>query len=95
MTQSFYTGVIATLLWLPNYIRESSHSFKVDQSSIDITLKTLNKCALPQIHDVKEEVIKGEKVTINPSNIKHYSAFLASIVSRLATIFDIVIPSLS
>lgn len=83
MTQSFYTGIIAALLWLPNYIRESSHSFKVDQSSIDITLKTLNKCALPQIHDVKEEVIKGEKVMINPSNIKHYSAFLASIVSWL------------
>lgn len=83
MNQSLYTGIIGALLWLPRYLRDAAPKFGVDQRSVDIALDVLNKCALPQIHDVKEEVIKGEKVRIEPSSIRHYTAFLAAIVSWL------------
>lgn len=83
LTQSFYTGVIAALMWLPQYIQESAQRFNVPQSSINTCLSVLNQCALPKIHDVKEEVINGTKVKVEPSNVRYYSAFLSSIVSWL------------
>ena len=83
MTQNLYTGIIAALLWLPNYLRDAASKYDVDDHSLDICLSVLNKCALPKIHDIKEEVIKGEKVEIKPSNVRHYTAFLAAIVSWL------------
>ena len=83
MTQNLYTGIIAALTWLPNYLRDIAPKFDIDEHSLDVCLSVLDKCALPKLHDVKEEVIKGEKVKIEPSNIKHYSAFLAAIISWL------------
>lgn len=83
MTQSFYTGVIAALMWLPKYIEESASRLKVSQTSIDTTLGVLRQCQLPQIHDVKEELIGGNKVSVEPSSLRYYSAFLSSIVSWL------------
>jgi hypothetical protein len=83
MTQNLYTGIIAALLWLPKYLRDAASKYDIDEHSLDICLSVLNKCALPKIHDIKEEVIKGEKVEIKPSNVRHYTAFLAAIVSWL------------
>lgn len=83
MTQNLYTGIIATLLWLPNYLRDAASKYDIDDHSLDVCLSVLNKCALPKIHDVKEEVIRGEKVEIKPSNVRHYTAFLAAIISWL------------
>ena len=83
MTQNLYTGIIATLLWLPNYLRDAASKYDIDDHSLDICLSVLNKCALPKIHDIKEEIIKGEKVEIKPSNVRHYTAFLAAIISWL------------
>lgn len=83
MTQSLYTGIIATLLWLPQYLKDAAKSFNIDQQSLNTTLSVLDKCALPKAHDIKEESINGEKIKINPSNIKHYTSFLAAIISWL------------
>ena len=83
MTQNLYTGIIAALMWLPNYLRDVASKFDIDEHSLDVTLSVLNRCSLPKIHDIKEEVIKGEKVKIEPSNVRHYSAFLAAIISWL------------
>lgn len=83
MNQSLYTGIIATLLWLPQYLKDAAKSFNIDQNSLETTLSVLDKCALPKAHDVKEEVIDGKKVSILPSNIRHYTSFLAAIVSWL------------
>jgi len=83
ITQNLYTGIIATLLWLPKYLKDCASKFDIDDHSLDVCLSVLNKCALPKIHDIKEEVVKGEKVEIKPSNIKHYTAFLAAIISWL------------
>ena len=83
MTQNLYTGIIATLLWLPKYIQDVASKFDIDDHSLDVCLSVLNRCALPKIHDVKEEVINGEKIEIKPSNIKHYTAFLVAIISWL------------
>jgi hypothetical protein len=85
LNQSFYTGVIATLLWLPKYILEVSDRLKLSQIEVDNCLKILKEAKIPQIHDVREEVINDNKITIIPSNVRHYSAFLASIVSWLNT----------
>ena len=83
ITQNLYTGIIATLLWLPLYLKDAASKFDIDDHSLDVCLSVLNKCALPKIHDVKEEVVKGEKLRVEPSSIKHYTAFLAAIISWL------------
>jgi hypothetical protein len=84
LNKSFYTGVIAGLMWLPNYIKEVGQRMDISNQNIDTTLNTLKECKLPQIHDVKEEIINDTKVSIKPSGVKHYSAFLGSIVSWLS-----------
>ena len=84
LNKSFYTGIISALLWLPNYIRDVSSRMGISTQNMEIALNVLKECKLPHIHDVKEEVIKGNKITVNPSNTKHYSAFLGSIVSWLS-----------
>ena len=83
LTQNLYTGVIGTLLWLPQYITEVAKKNGVDDHSLEICLNVLNKCSLPKVHDVKESVIDNQKVQIKPSSIKHYTAFLSSILSWL------------
>lgn len=83
MTQNFYTGIISTLLWLPEYIKTAAPKCGVDDQALSTALGVLDKCALPKIYDIKEEVIDGKKVEVKPSNVRHYTAFLASIVSWL------------
>jgi hypothetical protein len=81
LNKSFYTGVIATLLWLPEYLKQSVSKFGVSKIDADTCQKVLNACHLPVVHDVSEEVINGIKVQVEPSSVRHYSAFLASIIS--------------
>lgn len=85
LNKSFYTGIISTLLWIPKYLEETRSRFGISERDIAITQNVLKQCMLPQTHDVKEEVINGEKVTVEPSNVRHYSAFLSSIVSWLTS----------
>ena len=85
LNKSFYTGIIAGLMWLPNYIRDVSSKMGISTQNMETTLNVLKECKLPQIHDVKEETINDTKVAINPSNVKHYSAFLGAIVSWLSS----------
>ena len=83
MTQSMYTGIIATLLWIPQYLKDNAKTFGVSQHDLDIALSVFDKYAFPKAHDTKEETINGEKVLIKPSNVRHYTAFLSAIVSWL------------
>lgn len=84
LNKSFYTGIISTLLWLPVYIKEVGSRFGISEHNIETTLNVLKEVKLPQAHDVKEETVGNEKVELKPSNIRHYSAFLSSIVSWLS-----------
>lgn len=84
LNKSFYTGIISALMWLPNYIRDISSRMGISTQNMETTLNVLKECKLPHIHDVREEVIDGNKISVNPSNTKHYSAFLGSIVSWLS-----------
>jgi hypothetical protein len=81
LNKSFYTGVIATLLWLPEYLKKAVSKFNISQIDADTCQKVLNACHLPVVHDVSEEVINGVKVHVEPSSVRHYSAFLSSIIS--------------
>lgn len=81
MTESFYTGVIATLLWLPKYVKESASRCGVNTNDANVCVEVLKKCQLPQVHDVHETVIEGNKVSVEPANVRFYSAFLSAIVS--------------
>lgn len=81
LTQNFYTGVISTLIWLPNYIKEVSEKLQLSSHETDICLKMLKECKLPQIHDVYNTTVNNVNVTVNPSNTRHYAAFLSSIIS--------------
>lgn len=85
LSQNFYTGVIATLLWLPKYIQEVGDKLKLSPLEVDTCLKILKEAKLPQVHDIKIEKINDNEVTIVPSRVNHYSAFLSSIVSWLNT----------
>ena len=84
LNKSFYTGIISTLMWLPNYIREVGQRMDISNENIETTLKVLKECKLPQIHDIKEETVNDQKVSVKPSGVRHYSAFLGSIVSWLS-----------
>ena len=83
MNQSFFTGMISALLWLPKYIQEVHEKFNISKDSVNTCLSVLHKSCLPEAHDVKEEVIKGEKIKVEPSNVRHYSAFMTSILGWL------------
>ncbi len=85
LTQNFYTGVIATLLWLPEYIQEVADKLKLPSMEVDTCLKILREAKLPRIHDIRVEKICDNDVTIVPSRVNHYSAFLSSIVSWMNT----------
>lgn len=83
LTRNFYTGVISTLLWLPRYLSSVANNLGIDKRDLETTLNVLNKAQLPKVHDIQEEVIGGNKIEIKPSGVRHYSAFLSSIVSWL------------
>ena len=84
LNQSFYDGIIATLLWLPEYLKEIRSRIGVSEADLTTPLNVLKEAKLPQLHDVKEKTIDRKKVEIKPSSVKHYAAFLGSIVSWLA-----------
>lgn len=81
MTESFYTGVVATLLWLPRYVKDCASRCGVSDTDARTCVEVLKKCQLPQVHDVHETVIEGNKVSVEPANVRFYSAFLSAIVS--------------
>ena len=81
MTESFYTGVIATLLWIPKYIKECANRCGVNETDANKCVEVMKKCQLPQVHDVHESVINGTKISVEPANVRFYSAFLSAIVS--------------
>ena len=35
LNKSFYTGVISTLMWLPNYIKEVSNKLDISNENVD------------------------------------------------------------
>lgn len=84
LNQSFYNGMIATLLWLPTYLKTIQLRLGISEKDLNTTLEVFKQARLPQVHDVKEEMVNGTKVVINPSSTRHYSAFLTSIVSWLS-----------
>lgn len=81
LTENFYTGVVATLLWIPKYIKECASRCGVSATDAEKCIEVMKKCQLPQVHDVKEEVIEGNKVSVEPANVRFYSAFLSAIIS--------------
>ena len=82
--QSFYNGIIAALLWLPNYIKTYGDKCGVSEKDMETTLRVLQSMKLPQAHDVREETINNTKVQFIPSTTKHYSAFLGAITQWLS-----------
>lgn len=86
INESLIQGIIAGLLWLPNYIKDAAETFKLDRSSIDTTLNVLNTINLPKVFDAYDHKLdNGETVKIQPSNCRHYATFIASIIRWLTT----------
>ncbi len=86
INESLIQGIIAGLLWLPNYIKDAAETFKLDRTSIDTTLNVLNSINLPKTFDAYDQKLdNGETVKIQPSNCRHYATFIASIVRWLTT----------
>ena len=72
-------GIIATLLWLPLYIRDVADAFKLSREEVDTTLKVLNAISLPKISDATDET------TAKTSSCRHYASFLIAIIRWLTT----------
>lgn len=83
LTQSLYTGVIGTLLWLSDYIDAAGERLGVSKNDIEITKRTLNTLRLPQAFDAKFDESTGELVA--SSSCRHYATFLSSFVSWATT----------
>lgn len=81
LTENFYTGIVSTLLWIPKYIKECASRCGVSDKDAETCIEVLKKCQLPQVHDVHETVIEGNKVSVEPANVRFYSAFLSAILS--------------
>lgn len=77
-------GIIAALLWLPNYIRDVADVYKLSREEVDTTLKILNSINLPKVFDAQVEQ-DGDKVVEQPSNCRHYASFLIAIIRWLTS----------
>lgn len=77
-------GIIAALLWLPNYIQDVADVYKLSREEVDTTLKILNAINLPKVFDAQIE--QDEEGDIKqPSNCRHYASFLIAIIRWLTT----------
>ena len=79
LNDSFLQGIIATLLWLPEYIKDIMEVKKLSRDDVNTTLKVFEECNLPRVFDAFDEKIDGKTVKVNPSSCRHYSLFLTAI----------------
>ena len=77
-------GIIATLLWLPNYIQDIADVYKLSRDEVNTTLKILNAINLPKVFDAQVEQ-DGNKDVKQPSNCRHYASFLIAIIRWLTS----------
>lgn len=83
MTESLYTGAIAALLWLQEYIDIAKTSFGCTTEEVEITKKVLHKIGLPHSTDTTIDLKTGD---IKPtSSCRHYASFLGSLVQWLTS----------
>lgn len=82
-TQSLYTGVIGTLLWLNDYIDIAGEKFGISKNDLEITKRTLNSLHLPQAFDAKFDESTNQLTA--SSSCRHYASFLGSFVSWATT----------
>ena len=79
VNDSFLQGIIATLLWLPDYIRDIMEVKHLSREEVDTCLKVLGECNLPKVFDAFDKKIDGKTVKINSSSCRHYALFLTAI----------------
>lgn len=83
LTESLYTGAIASLLWLQDYIDIAKTSFGVSSAEVETCKKVLRKIHLPYSRDAVVDEETGElKQT---SSCREYASFLGSLVQWLTT----------
>ena len=82
MTQSLYTGAIAALLWLEDYIDIAKTSFGCTQDEVNTAKKVLHKIGLPHPSDAR---LDENGNIIAASTCQHYASFLGSLVQWLTT----------
>ena len=83
MTESLYTGAIASLLWLQEYIDIAKTSFGCTAAEVETTKKVLRKIGLPYSLDATVDENTGELKA--SSSCRHYASFLGSLVQWLTT----------
>ena len=83
MTESLYTGAIASLLWLQEYIDIAKTSFGCSSAEVETTKKVLRKIGLPYSLDASVDEKTGELKA--SSSCRHYASFLGSLVQWLTT----------
>lgn len=82
MSESLYTGALASLLWLQEYIDIAKTSFNCSAQEIEITKKVLRTIGLPHPSDAK---VDAANVIQPVSSCRHYASFLGSFVQWLTS----------
>ena len=82
MTESLYTGAIAALLWLQEYIDIAKTTFNCTDAEIETTKKVLRTIGLPHPSDTR---LDDEGNIVAASTCRHYASFLGSLVQWLTT----------
>lgn len=78
-------GIIAALLWLPEYIKDTTEIYKLSREEVDTTLKVLNAINLPKVFDAQVEQDNESETVSQPSNCRHYASFLIAIIRWLTS----------
>lgn len=78
-------GIIAALLWLPEYIKDTTEIYKLSRDEVDTTLKVLNAINLPKVFDAQVEQDSESESVQQPSNCRHYASFLIAIIRWLTS----------
>lgn len=81
LNKSFYTGVIAGMLWLRDYISISAPQVGISDGDISQFIKILDLINIPKVQDIHEETVNGVKITVEPSSVRHYTSILSSVIS--------------
>ena len=83
MTESLYTGAVAALLWLQEYIDIAKTTFGCSSAEVETTKKVLSKIGLPHSTDASVDEKTGEIKA--SSTCRHYASFLGSLVQWMTT----------
>ena len=76
---SFLQGVIASLLWIQNYIQDIMEPLKLSRDEVNTCLKVLKQCNLPTVFDAYDIEINGKTTKVESSSCRHFALFLTSI----------------